>query len=102
MLLLQCHVHLATEEAHRPKIPDARLYHPACVARPVKKDELEASDEAKGARDKEWQRLWEKDVWDPESVMEWDDVARIARTKWRRNPSGQTIWLLRPKGQRAT
>ena len=29
--------------------------------------------------DKEWKRLWDKNVWDAASVREWNDVAAEAR-----------------------
>lgn len=44
-------------ESHRPKRPNARFLHAACVARPVGKQELESSEKAMEARDAERNRL---------------------------------------------
>ena len=75
--------------AHRPKRDRTYYGIPGCVARPVSKLELEASPKAVKARDDEWRKLREKDVWDESVVMEWNDARKIASSK------GQTIHLAR-------
>ena len=68
-------------DSHREKLVTNTFFHSACIARPVKKNELEASPKAREARDKEWKRLWDKHVWDASAVKEWDTVAKEAREK---------------------
>eukprot|EP00974_Lingulodinium_polyedra_P085296 8258326-Lingulodinium_polyedra.AAC.1 len=52
---------------HRPRIADPLFPFNACVARPVGKSELAREPEAQKARDKEWNRLRDKYVWDEEN-----------------------------------
>ena len=67
---------------HREKVPDADWCLPACVARPVPKSEVREKPKAQEAMRKEWQRLWEKDVfgaYSPADICEWSEVAAEAR-----------------------
>ena len=67
---------------HRVELSDRAppLYN-ALVARPVGKAELEREQEARDARDREWNRLRERQVWDESVVWEWDDLAAYAKAK---------------------
>eukprot|EP00974_Lingulodinium_polyedra_P128651 11206983-Lingulodinium_polyedra.AAC.1 len=49
---------------HRRKVCNPWFIGLACVARPVGKAELEREPAARAARDKEWDRLRDKCVWD--------------------------------------
>ena len=67
-----------TARPHREK--HRRPIFPACVALPVSRSEVNASREAKLARDKEWSNMRHKrEVWRDSTVMEWRDVALRAR-----------------------
>ena len=57
----------------------------ACVAQPISRKDVARIPAAKAAMQVEWDRLFEKKVWDIASVMEWDDVAGKARR------SGKTV-----------
>ena len=70
-----------TEKQHRPKNTTLSFRSPACVARPVGKKELEKTEAALKAHDKEWNRLCAKQVWDETTVRERDAVARDARIR---------------------
>ena len=77
-------------QGHRPKLaPPWGI--PACIAMPVSKKEVEAKtvdgQAARNARDAEWKKLWDNDVWDSSVVREWGAVAKEARVK------GQEIHL---------
>ena len=63
---------------HRVKIARRHFPFNALVARPVRKDELAATPDAKKAMDDEWTRLINAKVWDTSVVREWDDVAAEA------------------------
>eukprot|EP00974_Lingulodinium_polyedra_P062331 6018101-Lingulodinium_polyedra.AAC.1 len=52
-----------------------------CVARPVSKGEMFNSPQAVEAMKIEWERLWDKNVWDNGGVREWSEVAREAQRK---------------------
>eukprot|EP00974_Lingulodinium_polyedra_P131193 11216775-Lingulodinium_polyedra.AAC.1 len=54
-------------DPHRDHIAPPLFPFNACVARPVGKAELEREPEAQKARDKEWQRLRDTDVWDEDN-----------------------------------
>ena len=41
------------------------------------------NQKALDAQAAEWKRLWDKGVWDASVVMEWNDVARLAREQQR-------------------
>ncbi len=49
------------------------------VARPVGRKEVESNPEAKGALNKEWNRLRERPMWDEDDGREKRDVAQAAR-----------------------
>ena len=51
----------------------------AAVARPVGRRELEQQSNAQEARDKEWNRLRDRKVWDETFIRHWHDVAREAK-----------------------
>ena len=53
----------------------------AVVARPVGRKETEATPDAVTARDKEWNTLRSRGVWDESIIRHWDDVAREAKAK---------------------
>ena len=63
----------------RVKSPVTTFGVPACVARPVGKKEIAGQPKARDAMEKEWKRLWDKDVWGATTVREWNDVAAEAR-----------------------
>ena len=63
------------------KSPVTTFGAPACVARPVGKKEIAGQPKARDAMEKEWKRLWDKDVWDASTVREWNDVFAEARRK---------------------
>ncbi|WP_288993063.1 polyprotein of Ty1/Copia retrotransposon, partial [uncultured Marinobacter sp.] len=76
--------------AHRDKIPvhtkgdkvtnrENIIPFPAMVARPVGAPEIAREPLAQKARDAEWRRLREQDVWDEENVREWDEVCAEAK-----------------------
>ena len=44
----------------------------------MSKKEIASQPKAKEAMDKEWKRLWDKNVWDATSVRAWNDVAAEA------------------------
>lgn len=62
---------------HRPITPLAFMN--VCVARPVTRKESSGNAKAKAAMDKEWGNLVKKTTWPYEKVMEWSEVARLAR-----------------------
>ena len=73
------------KEDHRAKIPVTTLGIPACVARPVSKEEVAAKPIAQDAMHKEWTRLRGKDVWDASTVCEWgkaNTVVHMGRLFW--------------------
>ena len=66
-------------DVHRVKAVRGRsLPFPACVARPVGKEERSRVKAARDSIDKEWQRLRDKHVWDDNDPVEWDTVRRQA------------------------
>ena len=66
---------------HRDRIYRRTWLVNACVARPVTKKELYATPAALEARDKEWTKLLDENVFDWDVVREWSDVAAEARRK---------------------
>ena len=81
---MPCTARSEAKLGHGNKIPlSPHSMFNAMVARPVGKREVEDSEEAKKARDKEWNRLRDRKVWDesPGTIMEWDKLAANARAK---------------------
>ena len=70
---------MAPEARHRDRISPRIFPFNACVAQPVSRKEVARIPAAKAAMKVEWDRLFEKKVWDIDSVKEWDDVAAKAR-----------------------
>ena len=66
------------------KVADNHYLH-ACVARPVRKDEIAREVDAQRAERKEWDNLRIKQVWDPTKVREFNEVARTARRDTRKS-----------------
>ena len=62
----QCFVMPCTEKSdeHRSKIIPSTFGLQAAVARPVGKKEIQQHPKALEAQKSEWERLWDKDVWD--------------------------------------
>ena len=91
---------------HRMKHPDQSMPFPACVARPVGKQEIEAKDsegnylhpKAHSARKAEWERLWKKGVWDVEQIRDWDEIAREARASGKEVNMGRLFGIMVEKG----
>ena len=64
---------------HRKKRETPFFGFHACIARPINKKEIaERWEECKPAMDKEWNRLFDKGVFDTSEVREWRDVAAEA------------------------
>ena len=71
--------------AHREKHVPRFWPFNACVARPVGRKEMLRTPAVLIARDAEWQRLNDTQVWDIRSVREWKTVAREAREQRRKH-----------------
>ena len=75
------------QRRHREKIPKSALPFSACVARPVKKGEIDSTPAARAAMDVEWNKLRTKKhrllaapgCWDESEVREMSDVRAEAR-----------------------
>ena len=71
---------------------------PACVARPVNRTEAQGNAKAAEAMAKEWKRLIEKGVWCYNTMREWDEVARTARSKGATVHLGRIFGIMVEKG----
>jgi hypothetical protein len=67
------------DEVHRDRLSDKIFPFNACVAQPISRKEVARIPAAKAAMQVEWDRLFQKQVWDIASVAEWSDVAEKAR-----------------------
>ena len=79
------------------RVADNHFMH-ARVARPVRKDEIAREKEAQLAERKEWDNLRSKDVWDPETVREFNEVAQTARRNNAKVHLGRIFGLMVEKG----
>ena len=81
---------------HRIKNVPFTLGLPAMIARPVSKAEISADKGNKysKAQTKEWDKLWEKTVFDISSVAEWSLVAQKARREGRTIHMGRAFGLM--------
>ena len=70
----------------------------ACVARPVRKDEIAREEKAQAAERKEWDNLRSKGVWNPEVVREFNEVANTARRNSQKVHLGRIFGLMVEKG----
>ena len=81
---------------HRQK--DLPPIFPACVARPVSKDEMKSKPKAMEAMKAEWERLWDKGVREHKQVREWSDVAHGAQRAGKKGHMGRLFGLCVEKG----
>ena len=70
----------------------------ACVARPVRKDEIAREKDAQDAEAKEWDNLKKMGFWDPTQVREFNEVARTARRNNTKVHLGRIFGLMVEKG----
>ena len=70
----------------------------ACVARPVRKDEIAREELAEKAERKEWGNLRAKYVWAPDVVREFNEVAATARRNNAKVHLGSIFGLMVEKG----
>ena len=69
-----------TKQIHREKSKRLWYYcYNACVARPVKRKEIDETPKAQAALDEEWNRLKSIGTWNEDGVREWNEVAEEAR-----------------------
>ena len=82
--------------AHRPKQGPFTLGLPCMIARPISKAEIaqDVGQRCSAAQNKEWTKLWEKQVFDISSVQEWRDVAAKARREGRTIHMGRAFGLM--------
>ena len=79
------------------QVADNHFMH-ACVARPVRKAEIARESKAQEAQRKEWYNLRAKDVWCPDVVREFSEVARTARENNAKAHLGRIFGLMVEKG----
>ena len=83
---------------HRPKTHTSSFMIPACVARPVGKQEIASEPKAQAAIQKEWANLRLRKVWDDSIVREWSDVMHDARKKGTNTHLGRLFGICAEKG----
>lgn len=92
-------------DEHRSKIIPSTFGLQAAVARPVGKKEIQQHPKALEAQKSEWERLWDKDVWDWRKnkyqdldlnhlVQEWTNVAGHNRRKGKEVHMGRLFGIM--------
>ena len=75
------------------RVADDHYLH-ACVARPVRKDEIARESGAQAAERKEWDNLRAKDVWARAVIREFNEVAQTARRENKKVHLGRMFGLM--------
>ena len=88
----------AAAQSHREKEQREHCWADACVARPVSRREIERTEAAQRALEKEWKKLRDAHCWDETDVREWSEVAAGARAEGVKAHTGRISEICVEKG----